>query len=305
MKTLTTTLIAAVALTLSVTASSAQSTVSTHTVQSSASVTPVSSQVVATTTSVSFKNSPGVNLRLHSSVKNSHQLLTKGLATALTMAPNQAPKLVIVVGKDNAWLTEQVLRLDKELNSNEVTNFIRETQNLNMNTEWAYSLRGENLQLILVNPYTSDIERTTISMLREVGETLVGWNGGHTMGYPCWAAEGLGKPVAFAAFARITGGNADKLLRDWVASTPVRATVDSYKAAEQFNGDCKNRGVGHAHGGWLSSILVKKHGVKGVIAWVNATKGAPNWRVVFKEHFGMSVKKAYVLSSQSFPSDAR
>ena len=227
--------------------------------------------------------------------------MRQGLAKALRMAPNQAPKLVVAVGTDNTWLTGQVQRHRKELHANEADNFLREAKNRGLNTDWAYSLRGPDIQLILINPQRTDIKHITQAMLREVVESLVGWNGGYTQGYPCWAAEGLGKPVAFKAYVELFGGNADQLLRQWVANTPVKASKASYTAAEAFNSDCKDRTVGHAHGAWLSAQLMRDHGVKGVIAWVDATKNSRNWRAVFKEHFGLSVDAAYERSAKTWP----
>lgn len=244
---------------------------------------------------------PATYLRVHTSLKQHDDTLRTALSKALRMAPNKAPKLLVVVGTDNTWLTEQVKRHSKELNENEAQNFLKEAQNRGLNTDWAYSLRGPDVQLILINPLRTEERHVTQAVLREVVESLVGWNGGYTQGYPCWAAEGLGKPVAFAVYAEMFGGNADGLLRQWVANTPVRASVDSYTAAEAFTSDCKDRTVGHAHGAWLSARLMKDHGVKGVIAWVDATKGARDWRAVFKDHFGLSVTKAYQRASQTWP----
>jgi hypothetical protein len=230
--------------------------------------------------------------------------VVRGMRELTGLAPVQSERFTLAVGTTAGWLAAVMEGSAGSLFPGEAARFrdaVRRGE-LRSTGDWAYSIRGPGMQLVLVKPRPgADASAVALAALQEAAEGLAGWWGGRSPGYPCWAAEGWGKPFAFAAWGRATGRDGQAALRAWLASAPaVRPSPARYAEAEAFGAGCKESGTGHRLGGALSAMLVGRFGTARVLAWPRAAAG-PDWRAVFRSSFGMTVEQAYEQASARWP----
>jgi hypothetical protein len=241
-----------------------------------------------------------------------------GTATATRTTVTRMAKMVsgtklgattIIMSADSDWVKAAVNRRAAHINPDELAAFNRryDAGEMSRSGGWAYSLRGPNYtQTIALNPGRPGAVNAkydwTLTAARELSPNFFSATGGSSYPerWPCWAAEGLGYPLAYHSVA-VTFGRSYASVRNPQVNQLRQAKRAGHRlglaASERFAGTPSTPcmlppGVGHLQGALAGEMLLARGGVPALLAWANATPGKP-WTATFETTYRRSVAAFY------------
>jgi hypothetical protein len=223
------------------------------------------------------------------------------LGTLVRLVPESRMNGVeILIGSDPEWLAARIAASSRILDV-ERENFLARLADGSTGAAFNYSLRGPNHeQTIVTLAAPGDLVGTVLAegLARELSPNLfsVYATGTPDDRWPCWAAEGLGYPLAWEATARTFGGSYRQYRDFWVSQLRDRPERTlGLAASESFQGTNTNpclTGAGHLQGALAGELIVADHGVDGLFAWAKAS-GGRSWRDGYADTFSETVEVFY------------
>lgn len=223
------------------------------------------------------------------------------LDTLLRLVPESRMNGVeVIITSDRQWVAERIATSDRILEVERQT-FLDRLADGSSGESFNYSLRGPNFEQTIVTLIVPlDLTRTVIaeSVARELSPNLVSVYASGVAGdpWPCWAAEGLGYPLAWEATRRTFGGTYRQHRDFWVSQLRERTDVTlGLAASEAFRGTPDSpcfTGAGHLQGALAGEMIVADNGVGGLFYWAEASWGR-SWRDGYRDVFGETVQQFY------------
>jgi hypothetical protein len=224
------------------------------------------------------------------------------LDTLVRLLPDsQMTGVEILITADRQWIADRIAASERILEV-ERQAFLSRLADGSTGEAFNYSLRGPNFEQTIVTMIAPhDLTRTVIaeSVARELSPNLVSVYATGVAGdpWPCWAAEGLGYPLAWEATRRTFGGTYRQYRDFWVSQLRERTELTlGLAASEAFRGTPESpcfTGAGHLQGALAGELIVVEHGVEGLFTWAKASWGR-SWRDGYVEVFAETVEAFYV-----------
>jgi hypothetical protein len=251
----------------------------------------------AMATTYTVVSGPGVTARHRREVDAVLSVLVR------LVPPSRLNGIEVYLSAETAWLGEQIAA-SRRITKNEQDKFVAGLASGSLGDNFTYSLRGasdEQTIAILASAYDLEDSRLAAGVAREVSINFFSVEGTGVAEdpWPCWAAEGLGYPLAWEALSRSLGGTYASWRDPWISQ--LRTTDPLIRlglsASERRSGTNEhpcflNPGVGHLQGALFAEMVLADHGLDGLVSWARASRFA-SWRDGLRQATGVPVEIWY------------